>query len=89
MIAGERGEVVPLDLGQVGFSGPLHVGEASVYTMESIQRLLATAAVGPTDAGLRLGTSDRSWDATEGDLSTGSRSGMMPLSTPADRVVLP
>ena len=88
-IADERGGGVPLGLGQMDFSGPPHVGEASAYTTEPMQRPLAAAAVGPTGAGLSLGTPDRSWDDMECHLSTGSRSGMAPLSTPADRVVLP
>jgi hypothetical protein len=73
MIAGEQGEGVPLDLGQMDFSGPPHVGGASAHTMEPMQRPLATAAVGPTGAGQGLGKPDRSSDDMEGVLSTGSR----------------
>lgn len=80
---------MPLDLGLMDFSTPPHVGEASAYTTEPMQRPLATAAVGPTGAGLGLGTPDRSWDDTDGDVATRSRSGMTPLTTLVDRVVLP
>ena len=52
MIACERGEGVTLDLGQMDFSGPPHVGEASAYMTEPMQRQLATAAFGPIGAGL-------------------------------------
>ena len=66
MSAGERGEGVPLDLGQMDFSAPPHVGEASAYTTEPMQRQLATVDVGPIGARLGLGMPDRSLDDTEG-----------------------
>ena len=84
MNAGTRGEGVPLDLGQMDFSGPPRVVEASAYMTETMQRQLATAVVGPIGARLGLGMPDRSLDDTEG-----SRSRMTSLSTPADWVVLP
>ena len=82
MIAGERGEGVPLDPGQMDFSGPLHVGEASAYTTEPMQRQLAAVDVGPIGARLGLGMPDRSLDDTEGFRSrmTFLRSGWTDLS---------
>ena len=82
MIAGERGEGVPLDLGQMDFSSLLHVGEASVYMTEPMQRQLATVDVGPIGARLGFGRPDRSLDNTEGFRSrmTFLRSGWTDLS---------
>ena len=84
MIAGMSGKGVPLDLGQMDFSGPPHVGEAGVYTTEPMQRQLATVDVGPIGARLGLWTPDGSLDDRKG-----SRSRMTSLSTSADWVVLP
>ena len=84
IIAGERNEGMPLDLGQMDFSNPPRVGEASAYTTEPMQRPLATVDVGPIGARLGLWTPDGSL----GDRRK-SRSRMASLSTPADWVVLP
>ena len=69
MIAGERGEGVPPNLGQMDFSGQPQVGEGSAYTTEPVQRPLATAVVGPIGARLGLGTPDESSNDTEGSRS--------------------
>ena len=57
---------MPLDLGQMDFSCPPRVGEASAYMTEHMQRQLATVDVGPIGARLGLGMPDRSLDDTEG-----------------------
>ena len=66
IIAGERCKGMPLDLGQMDFSGPPRVGEASAYTTELMQRPLATTAVDLIAARLGLWTPGRSSDDTKG-----------------------
>ncbi|KDR72276.1 hypothetical protein GALMADRAFT_1343907 [Galerina marginata CBS 339.88] len=97
MVADSKGgevQLEQLDLGKMDFSGPMHAGGGGeAYATEPMRVPLedAAAAVGPGGAGsagpgVGLETPDLSSDDAEGDLSTGSGSG---VRTPSDGAAAP